>query len=82
MQIADRQLQLYVVSGKKVSATIKENKQGIASAFFDEAVILNQGEQILSWSVDDYTPDLKVRSIVTTGFGGKVVIGPMVYFSA
>lgn len=69
-----------VVSGKKVCTTIKASKQGIATAFFDEAVILNQGEHILSWTSDSTA--LKVRSIVKPGFNGKVVIGPMVYFSA
>jgi uncharacterized protein YuzE len=69
-----------VVSGKKVCTTIKASKQGIVTAFFDEAVILNQGEHILSWSADSTA--LKVRSIAKAGFDGKVVIGPMVYFSA
>jgi hypothetical protein len=69
-----------VVSGKRVCTTIKASKQGIASAFFDEAVILNQGEHILSWSADSTA--LKVRSAVKTVFDRKVVIGPAVYFSA
>jgi hypothetical protein len=69
-----------VVSGKRVSTTIKASKHGIASAFFDEAVILNQGEHILSWSANSTA--LKVRSAVKTVFDRKVVIGPAVYFSA
>jgi hypothetical protein len=69
-----------VVSGKKVRVAIDARKPGVATAFFDEAVILNQGEHILSWSADSTA--LKVRSAMQTDFDRKVVIGPMIYFSA
>jgi hypothetical protein len=45
------------------SAVIDASKRGRAVAYFDKAVILNQGEHRLSWRVNTHSSELRVHSI-------------------